>query len=309
VANSKKNKKRRARAAAQTTTEYRTARDTHGRVHLALFRDPVSGREGVALVAPVFAEQWQNDVTLGAANTAHAVLRGAPTPERTAELARSAMAATSRLADGLLARAPAGTVACKAGCDHCCYQGVGVTPPEALAIAEHLRRTRSPEALERITTHLGQRREKTRGLSSTERFSPDHPCPFLESARCSIYEVRPLSCRGMNSLDANECATRLRDPEARAAFIEGGSGGRSFMEPIRAFHAVSAGLQLGLSELYALDMRPLDLTAAVHLLLTAPGSVAADWLCGLPAFEEARGSDSSGHAGIEAMSGRLPVRE
>jgi hypothetical protein len=187
--------------------------------------------------------------------------------------------------------------------------GVGVTPPEALAIAEHLRQTRSPEELERITAYLGDRREKTRGLTSTERFSPDHPCPFLESARCSIYEVRPLSCRGMNSLDADDCATRLRDPDARAAFIASGTGGRSFMEPIRAFHAVSAGLQLGLSELYELDMRPLDLTAAVHLLLTAPRSVVTDWLRGLSPFDEARGSDSSGHAGIEALSGRLPGRE
>jgi Fe-S-cluster containining protein len=260
------------------------------------------------MVTPVFSEQWQNEVTLGAANTAHALLRGAPTLERTVELARNAMTATSRLADGLLARAPAGTVACRAGCDHCCYQGVGVTPPEALAIAEHVRQTRSPEELERITMHLGDQREKTRGLSSTERFSPDHPCPFLESARCSIYEVRPLSCRGMNSLDADECATRLRDPKARAAFVAGGSGGRSFLEPIRAFHAVSAGLQLGLSELYRLDMRPLDLTAAVHLLLTAPASLVADWLRGLSPFEEARGSDSSGHAGIEALSGKLPDR-
>jgi Fe-S-cluster containining protein len=303
VSKSKKSKERRARADAKRNEAVR--RGPRGRVHLALFRDPVSGQEGVSLVAPVFAEAWQNDVALGAANTAHALLGGAPTRARTVELARSAMGATSRLADGLLARAPEGAVACKAGCDHCCYQGVGVTPPEAIAIAEHLRSTRSSEELERLTAHLGQEREKTRELSSTERFSPEHPCPFLESARCTIYEARPLSCRGMNSLDADDCATRLRDPDARAAFIATGEGGRSFLEPIRAFHAVSAGLQLSLSELYELDMRPLDLTAAVHLLLTSPDSVVTDWLRGLSPFEAARGSDSSGHAGIHALSGKL----
>jgi Fe-S-cluster containining protein len=303
VSKSKKNKDR--RTAKQKKQRAASRRDGHGRVHLALFRDPVSGQQGVSLVVPVFAEAWQNEVTLGAANTAHGVLRGAPTRERTVELARSAMAATSRLADGLLARAPEGAVACKAGCDHCCYQGVGVTPPEALAIAEHLRRTRSPEELERLTTHLADRRDKTRGLTSAERFSPEHPCPFLETARCTIYEVRPLSCRGMNSLDAGECATRLRDPAARAAFVATGTGGRSFLEPIRAFHAVSAGLQLGLSELYGLDMQPLDLTAAVHLLLTSPDSVVTDWLEGKSPFESARGGDSTGHAGIQSLSGKL----
>jgi Fe-S-cluster containining protein len=299
-----KSKKHRARHAAAKKRQPLAQRDVRGRVHLSLFRDPVSGREGVALVAPVFGEQWQNDVAIGAANTSHAVLRGAPTEARVVELARSAMAATSRLADGLLARAPAGAVACKSGCDHCCYQSVGVTPPEALAIADHLRRTCSPEELERVIVHLAKRREETRDLSAAERFSPDHPCPFLESARCTIYEVRPLSCRGMNSLDANECATRLRDPAARAAFIEHGTGGRSFIEPIRAFHAVSAGLQLALAELYRLDMRPLDLTAAVHLLLTTE-SFGPDWLDGQPSFESARGSDSSSHEGIQALSGKL----
>lgn len=302
MSKSRKHKDRRAEKKKQRATAHR---DGQGRLHLALFRDPVSGREGVSLVAPVFAETWQNEVALGAANTAHAVLRGAPSSERVVELARNAMAATSRLADGLLARAPEGAVACKAGCDHCCYQGVGVTPPEALAIVEHLRQTRSDAELQRVTAELADRREKTRGLTSAERFSPEHPCPFLSSARCTIYEARPLSCRGMNSLDANDCATRLRDPDARAAFIATGVGGRSFLEPIRAFHAVSAGLQLGLSELYELDMRPLDLTAAVHLLLTEPASVVEAWLRGGSPFDSARGSDSTGHAGIHALSGKL----
>lgn len=301
-----KSKKSKARRAKQRHDAAPVRRDAGGKVHLALFRDPATGQEGVALVAPVFSESWQNEVAQGAANTAHAMLRGAPTRERATELARNAMTATSRLADGLLARAPAGAVACRAGCDHCCYQGVGVTPPEALAVADHLLGTRSPDELARIVAHLADRREKTRGLTSAERFSPEHPCPFLESARCTIYEVRPLSCRGMNSLDAGECETRLRDPDARAAFVASGSGGRSFLEPIRAFHAVSAGLQLALSELYALDMRPLDLTAAVHLLLTSPETLVTDWLRGQPSLEPARGSDSSAHAGIQALSGKLP---
>jgi Fe-S-cluster containining protein len=305
VSRSKKSKARRAPAKPSRRAKAALRRDDRGRVHLALFRDAASGEEGVALVAPVFGETWQNDVAVGAANTAHAVLRGAPTRERAVELARSAMAATSRLADGLLARAPDGAVACKEGCDHCCYQAVGVTPLEALAIADHLRRTRPSDELERVTAHLADRREKTRDLSAGERFSPEHPCAFLESARCTIYEVRPLSCRGMNSLDAGECENRLRDPGARAAFVATGAGGRSFLEPIRAFHAVSAGLQLSLSELYALDMRPLDLTAAVHLLLVSPESIVTDWLRGGSPFESARGGDSTAHAGIQALSGKL----
>ena len=168
--------------------------------------------------------------------------------------------------------ARAGAVACRAGCDHCCYQSVGVTPPEALAIFDHLSRTLSDAELARVAAQVAAQHAHTRGLSTSARFSPGHPCPFLDVAvgRCTIYEVRPLSCRGMNSLDAAECEKRLRNRSARAAFLAEGVGGHSFMEPIRAFHAVSAGIQLGASELHGLDMRPLDLIAALDLLLNGP---------------------------------------
>jgi len=301
----RKRRERPARAsAAPSPRPATTQRDAQGRVHLLLERDPLSGQESIALSAPLFQEAWQDELSVGTANTARALLRAAPSVERTVELARNAMAATSRLAEALLARAPAGAVACKAGCDHCCHQPVGLTPPEALAILAHLRQTLAREELARVAARLSQRARETRGLSSAERFSPDQPCPFLDHGQCSIYEVRPLACRGMNSLDAEECKTRLRDPGARAAFLAQGSGGRSYMEPIRAFHAISAGLQLSLAELYGLDMRPLELTAALDLLLNGPESSAADWLSGQRPFESALGGDNA----VPELSGLAPAK-
>jgi len=285
-----------ARAAAERQKKKeRTFRDDSGRVHLALHRDPANGRTWITLKKQVFDEAWQNEVAEGAANTTLGVLDDAPSVARVVELTRGIMGSTSRLIAGLLARAPEGSVACKAGCDHCCYQVVGVTPAEAIAIFEHLRTTLSPAELERVTAHLAERFEQTRGLTSSQRFSPDQPCPFLDvpTGSCTIYEVRPLSCRGMNSLDASECATRLRDPAARAEFLAGAQTGHSYLEPIRAFRAVSAGLQLGLAELYRLDTRALDLTAALHLLLQGGPAVAEAWMSGQrEAFEGALGGVS-----------------
>ncbi|HEY0464488.1 MAG TPA: YkgJ family cysteine cluster protein [Polyangiaceae bacterium] len=290
----RKRQQRKARSsAALPPRPAATERDAQGRVHLVIQRDPLSGAESIALRAPLFREAWQDELSVGTANTARALLREAPSVERTVELARNAMAATSRLAEALLSRATAGAVACGSGCDHCCHQPVGLTPPEALAIVAHLRQTLASEALAAVAARLAERARETRGLSAAERFSPDQPCPFLDRGRCSIYEVRPLACRGMNSLDADECKTRLRDPEARAAFLARGSGGRSFMEPIRAFHAISAGLQLSLSELYGLDMRPLELTAALDLLLNGPASGPAAWISGQHPFESALGGDNA----------------
>jgi Fe-S-cluster containining protein len=253
----------------------------------------------------VFEAAWQNELTTAAANTAYAVLEGQPTIERTIELARRIMAAMSRMAEGLLARAPEGSVACRAGCDHCCHQVVGVTVPEALAILDHLARTWTSADRARLTERVSLLHERAQGVSSVERFSPNHPCVFLDGGRCSIYEVRPLACRGMNSLDAAECESRLRDPQARAAFVANGFGGRSFLEPIRAFHAISAGLQLSLSELHGLDLRPLDLTAAMHLLLGASEPLIREWLAGGAPFESARRSDETKDAAHRELSGAL----
>jgi Fe-S-cluster containining protein len=300
LSSARKKEKKRRRALAR--------RDERGRVHLALHRD-AAGNELVALTRPVFQESWQNDLTVGTANTARALLRDDPTLENTRELARNAMDATSRLAEGLLAHAPAGAVACHAGCDHCCYQVVGITPPEALTIVDHVRRTRSSQQLSELRARAAALHEKARGLSATDRFSPEHPCLFLDvpAGKCTIYEVRPLACRGMNSLDASECAQRLRDPEARAAFIAQGFGGHSYLEPIRAFHAISAGLQLTLAELYQLDMQPLELAAALHLLLSGDvNELEKAWLAGEAPFEPARAGDKSDDPALHAVSGALP---
>lgn len=110
----------------------------------------------------------------------------------------------------------------------------------------------------------------------------------------------------MNSLDAGECATRLRDPDARAAFLTSGRAGHSYLEPIRAFHAISAGLQLGLSELYNLDMRPLELTAAMQLLLAGPESGPGDWIRGDRPFEAAV-REATPDPGLQELSGALDL--
>jgi len=276
---SKKKRKKRAVAAPAPPSPPRVQRGADGRLHLALHRD-VNGHEHVTLNVPVFADAWQNEIAAGAANSALAIFGERPSLERAVELARRAMSATSRLAEGLLARAAAGSVACKAGCDHCCHQSVGVTTPEALAIVAHLKQVLPVAELAAFAALIAERFARTRELSADQRFSPDLPCPFLVAGQCSIYEVRPLVCRGMNSLDAKECELRLRDPQARAAFLAQGSGGHCFLEPIRAAQAVSAGVQLGLSELYGLDMRPVELTAALHLLLSGPAASDASWLAG-----------------------------
>ena len=280
-------------------------------MHLRVVSDHSSGEQRLELSAPVFEEDWQNRLTLATANTAFGLLRQERSPSAASHLGKKAMEATSTLVASLLGRAPAGALACRQGCAHCCHQRVGVTVPEALAIFATLVETRSGDELRELQERVERAYLSTRGLSRDERNSPEHACPLLENDLCSVYEVRPLSCRGVHSLDAEACKSRLHDKERRAAYERGDLPGHSFVEPVRAVHAISAGLQLGLHEGLGLDMRPLDLTAALHLLLSEHSleseGVAQRWLAGLPAFAEAHGGDATDHQGQVELSGAVAL--
>lgn len=281
-------------------------RDTQGRTHLRIFRDQRGRAQKLTLTRPLFETAWQNDLALAAASTAHGLLAEGRTLAKTVELARSAMVATSKFGEGLLARFPDQTPACRSGCAHCCYQAVTVSAPEVFAIHEHLLATRSPDEFDAIIQRLRETDDRTRNKSAAERLSPELPCPFLEQGSCSIYDVRPLACRGKNSLDAALCERTLRDPDTRERFLDGSLTVPCYLEPIRAFHAVAAGLQLALHELQGLRMRPLELTAAVRILADEPETVTRRWLAGADPFQAARGAAVvDDDPQIRRLSGRL----
>lgn len=305
-----KRKQRRPKAASrkQTTGKRRASpvsRDRHGRAHLAIHRDERGRAVGVELAAPLFAEDWQNEIAAAAANTVHGVLEGGASLENAVTLARNAMDATSALVEGLLRVAADAPPACKAGCAHCCHQFVGVSAPEVFAIHEHLRATRSGPELDALVRRVRETRRRTRSLGPADRYTPEHPCPFLEGERCGIYEVRPLACRGKNSLDAEACSRTLREPEARRLYFAGEYPVPSYLEPLRAFHAVASGVDLALHELYRLRGEPLELAAAMLAVFDDPDGTPAAWLCGDDPFHEARGADGSENPFITELSGRL----
>jgi Fe-S-cluster containining protein len=92
--------------------------------------------------------------------------------------------------------------ACAAGCDFCCYLPVDVLTPEAFRIAAFLKRTHSPATLATLVCRLAAEGQHDFGL---------RPCVFLANRRCSIYEVRPMVCRGYNSLSKERCEAYHHD--------------------------------------------------------------------------------------------------
>ena len=169
-----------------------------GRVHPSLQRDPASGgerrRPGDARFRGGLAERYRG---LLAANSGSRHLGGRADIGTRPVGAGAQRHGRPRRASptGCWRARPTGAVACRAGCDHCCYQSVGVTPPEAMAILSTTCRGLLADAGagSASPTHVAAHRARTRGLSTAERFSPDHPGAFLEGrdgGRC--YDLRPV---------------------------------------------------------------------------------------------------------------------
>jgi Fe-S-cluster containining protein len=113
----------------------------------------------------------------------------------------------------IAARSP--SVACRPGCSHCCYRLVTVTVPEALKIVETLR-AKGAEAVEETVTRLEAYAKAIEPLFIVQELTESAPCPFLAGDLCTIYEDRPLSCRGLNSRDAEVCKKwKVGHPEPR----------------------------------------------------------------------------------------------
>ncbi len=106
---------------------------------------------------------------------------------------------------------------CAEGCNACCHLHVVAHPMEVIAVAEHLHRTTTREELGEIQQRINQHIDQTNGQNAEARRSIRPACPLLKDGRCEIYSVRPIACRGWNSLDRNICDADLADPSLKAA--------------------------------------------------------------------------------------------
>jgi Fe-S-cluster containining protein len=147
-------------------------------------------------------------------------------------------------------RAPA----CHTGCSACCYRVVQVTLPEIAAIGEFLEVRPDDGLSERL-----ERYERAVAPSFGRNLSALRPeCPFLLDGECSIYEVRPLRCRGLNSLDVSACE-KWRDRADEQVPIPAVRG------QMESAIAASLGLAAGLAKAGVFN-RFFDLGRAIAIL-------------------------------------------
>jgi Fe-S-cluster containining protein len=140
--------------------------------------------------------------------TAEAGLRRARDELDLAALASSIDAAVTR---GLAERGHiAGPPACGPGCAHCCVLNVGTLAVEGAAAARLLRSTLGTERAAQLARTLLAANERVRWLEDRERIAHRVACPLLDPARrCRVHPARPLACRSVTSLDAEDCRLAL----------------------------------------------------------------------------------------------------
>jgi predicted O-linked N-acetylglucosamine transferase (SPINDLY family)/Fe-S-cluster containining protein len=169
--------------------------------------------------------------------------------------------------------------ACRAGCSHCCQRPPEATVAEVIAAVRFVESSFDATKREALNGRLGAYKEATTPFRPEKLEESREACPFLDGNLCSIYTVRPLSCRGFNSVDVSVCEEIAKGEKPAQA------------RPILATQlgivsAIRVGSRLGML-FEAIDPALLDLGIAAKIALDNPAAV-DDALDGKDRFVEAR---------------------
>ncbi|MBI1205517.1 MAG: hypothetical protein GC182_23685 [Rhodopseudomonas sp.] len=163
-----------------------------------------------------------------------------------ADGARAVMATADAVANAIATHLPNQPRRdCRAGCDACCHLYVMVPPGTAEAIAEHLIARLDDRPLTALKSELRKAAAAADALADPSTLR--HPCPLLApDGTCTIYEVRPLTCRSFTSTSAAACRSLVFDRNSPVSAIpQNPSQFRVYVEATKALE--QAALSRGLS--------------------------------------------------------------
>jgi Fe-S-cluster containining protein len=112
----------------------------------------------------------------------------------------------------LAAAADLGSLACRAGCSWCCHFTIDVRAVEVLRILDYLRTFPAPEQ-RRLWTRIESNAQQLAALNEDERAQVNIECAFLRDGQCSIYPVRPQTCRNYHATDVAGCKQAFEEPD------------------------------------------------------------------------------------------------
>ena len=148
---------------------------------------------------------------------------------------------------------------CKVNCTFCCHNQVSITPIEILLIVEYIKNNFSPEETIQLKDRINQLDKLTGNMNAFQRKKAKKPCALLVDNKCSVYPVRPLACKGWNSLNVQDCETAFNsDTESDI---------KTLIAPIVITNSVSLGISNSLKQV-SLNSDVLELNAALKIALS-----------------------------------------
>lgn len=179
-----------------------------------------------------------------------------------ADRARAAMTIADAAAAAFAAHFPnQPAIDCRAGCDACCHLPVMIPPGVAEAICAHLVERLDPDALAALKAELAQAAAAADALADPSTLR--RRCPLLGAdGRCTVYAVRPLTCRAFTSPSAAAC---------RALAFDAGRPVPQSPSQYQVYIDATAALERAAAE-RGLPSRQMGLAAGLLAVLPGTGS-------------------------------------
>lgn len=169
-------------------------------------------------------------------------------------------------------------LACSEGCDLCCYPPVSATVPEVANIVAYVLSRLPTEEQDRIERRVHEVARQVALLTGRQRIERNIACPYLRDGCCTIYEVRPLACRGFNSTDRSVCEKVFAQPEAPPPVP-------AFVPLMASAQGLKQGLFVGLEQ-SGLPNPMVDLVKGSKKLLDSLDETLEEWLEGKDVFAD-----------------------
>lgn len=252
-------------------------------VAYAFLEVALSGPQSVR-ESSVISQWWQPPLVQGdnllawATATAKAVTQRRLACPRSQETAKQLAADIYEGATFAISQSPSAAPQCEPKCPSCRQHMIGVTPPEALAIADTIRRTKPRRQANRIRDWAMQNAEIVGDLDHKQYEQARVVCPLLASdGSCAVFSARPVHCRGW-------CLFRGERGDRDLAADDG--AGQLDVHSRTIGRGAKQGLSRGV-ESAGLDGKVYELNGALVAALDTPGA-AERWARGESVFENCK---------------------
>jgi Fe-S-cluster containining protein len=103
------------------------------------------------------------------------------------------------------------TLPCQAGCSYCCHLRVEAFAHEILLLHQAID-AQPADRREAIAQRLRANAARIATIGTEQHLLTNIPCALLVNDRCSLHDIRPLSCARYHSTDLAACQRAHDDP-------------------------------------------------------------------------------------------------